>query len=171
MAASTPSVLRRALLYGTVLSLTLPDHSTPTHTLPVPASSQKMMTKSLALTADNITYDLEDSVTPSNKSSARQSLHNHLSTLTTRPPAISELAVRINAVSTPHALSDLTTLASLPNLDTIVIPKVNSPSDLHFVTDVLRHVAPHRHHSSSSPPAKMQRKWKRGKDCATHASH
>ena len=45
-----------------------------------------------------------------------------------------------------------------PNLDTIVVPKVNSASDLHFVTDVIRHSLPARHPSvfassaSSSPP-------------------
>jgi citrate lyase subunit beta-like protein len=37
-----------------------------------------------------------------------------------------------------------------PNLDAIVIPKVNSASDLHFVTDVVRHTLPERH-STTSP--------------------
>jgi len=32
-----------------------------------------------------------------------------------------------------------------PNLDAIVVPKVNKASDLHFVTDVLRHLVPERH--------------------------
>lgn len=32
-----------------------------------------------------------------------------------------------------------------PIIDAIVVPKVNRASDLHFVTDVLRHVAPERH--------------------------
>lgn len=53
--------------------------------------------------------------------------------------------MRVNAVSTPYALTDLTTLLTSPNLDAIVVPKVNSAADLHFVTDVLRHVAPSRH--------------------------
>ena len=45
-----------------------------------------------------------------------------------------------------------------PNVDTIVISKVNSASDLHFVTDAIRHLLPSRHSSvfnsstSSSPP-------------------
>ncbi|KAK3354108.1 beta subunit of citrate lyase [Neurospora tetraspora] len=126
------SVLRRALLY-------------------VPASSQKFMTKSLSLASDNITYDLEDSVTPANKQTARTQLRDHLSSLSNKPASIGELAVRINAVSTPYALDDLTTLASAPNLDAIVIPKVNSASVLSFVTDVIRHAAPQRH--SSDPTA------------------
>ncbi|KAK4117352.1 beta subunit of citrate lyase [Canariomyces notabilis] len=131
MAASTTTVLRRALLY-------------------VPASSPKMLAKSLTLTSDNITYDLEDSVTPAMKATARVSLRDHLASFPSKPPSIGELSVRINAVSSPHALEDLTTLASLPTLDTIVVPKVNSASDLSFVTDVLRHRAPHRHPLSAA---------------------
>lgn len=107
-----------------------------------------MLKKSLTLTSDNITYDLEDSVTSQNKATARSALKDHLTDHFSRPKTVGELAVRINAVSTPHALQDLTALASLPNVDAIVIPKVNSASDLSFVTDVLRHVAPDRHSSS-----------------------
>jgi len=109
-----------------------------------------MLSKSLTLTSDNITYDLEDSVTPHQKPTARAALRDHLASLQQRPPTIGELAVRINAVSTPHALEDLTALATTPGVDAIVIPKVNSASDLTFVTDVLRHVAPARHDPSAT---------------------
>ncbi|KAL7936058.1 beta subunit of citrate lyase [Trichoderma chlorosporum] len=136
MAARASSILRRSLLY-------------------VPASSQKMLSKSLALTTDNVTYDLEDSVTPSQKGNARSQLKEHLSSLKSRPSTISELAVRINAVSTPFALDDLTTLSSAEHVDAIVVPKVNSAADLTFVTDVLRHVAPERHHDGSTNPIKI----------------
>ena len=37
-----------------------------------------------------------------------------------------------------------------PNLDTIVVPKVNSASDLHFVTDVIRHTLPFKHPNTSN---------------------
>ncbi|KXJ95724.1 Pyruvate/Phosphoenolpyruvate kinase-like domain-containing protein [Microdochium bolleyi] len=133
-AARSSAILRRSLLY-------------------VPSSSPKMLQKSLGLTSDNITYDLEDSVTPTAKPAARQALREHLTTLgkgAGRPSTIGELAIRINAVSTPYALDDLTALAALPGLDAIVVPKVNSASDLSFVTDALRHLAPERHGSSSS---------------------
>ncbi|KAM3513075.1 hypothetical protein MY11210_003277 [Beauveria gryllotalpidicola] len=135
-AAKSSSILRRSLLY-------------------VPASSQKMLTKSLGLTSDNITYDLEDSVTPSAKPSARTRLAAHLASLPGRPSTVSELAVRINAVSTPFALDDLTALAPSPLVDAVVVPKVESAADLSFVTDVLRHVAPERHSASSSSPIKI----------------
>ncbi|KAH6606391.1 beta subunit of citrate lyase [Trichoderma cornu-damae] len=136
MAARASSILRRSLLY-------------------VPASSQKMLSKSLALTTDNVTYDLEDSVTPSHKEHARRQLKEHISSLKSRPCTVSELAVRINAVSTPFALDDLTALSSAHQVDAVVVPKVNSAADLTFVTDVLRHVAPERHQDGSPNPIKI----------------
>lgn len=103
-----------------------------------------MLQKSLTLTSDNVTYDLEDSVTTQQKPAARSALREHLSKLAHRPDSISELAVRINAMSTAHAEQDLRTLAALPNVDAIVIPKVNSANDLHVATDIIRHVSPSR---------------------------
>ncbi|KHO00094.1 citrate lyase subunit beta (Citrate (pro-3S)-lyase subunit beta) [Metarhizium album ARSEF 1941] len=135
-AAASTTILRRSLLY-------------------VPSSSQKMLAKSLGLASDNITYDLEDSVTPSLKPQARQQLKSHLSSLTARPPSISELAVRVNAVSSALALDDLTTLSPVPLVDAIVVPKVGSAADLTFVSDVLRHAAPERHAAASSSPVKI----------------
>ncbi|KAK3336507.1 Pyruvate/Phosphoenolpyruvate kinase-like domain-containing protein [Cercophora scortea] len=136
MSSPASTILRRALLY-------------------VPASSPRMLAKSLTLRSDNVTYDLEDSVTPSHKRDARKHLCSHLSSLE-RTSSIGDLAVRINGVSTPHALEDLRALAGVPNLETIVVPKVNSASDLSFVTDVLRHVAPERHSAvPGAPPIKL----------------
>jgi citrate lyase subunit beta-like protein len=114
-----------------------------------------MLAKSLSLKSDNITYDLEDSVTPSLKETARSQLKAHLDGLKARPSSISELAVRVNAVSSPFALGDLTTLVAAPQVDAVVMPKVESAADLTFVTDVLRHVAPDRHSSASTNPIKI----------------
>lgn len=111
----------------------------------VPSSSPRMLAKSVGLTSDNVTYDLEDSVTPTKKVDARTALRDHLASLPSRPKSISELAVRINAISTPYALDDLAALAPSPHLDAIVIPKVNSASDLTFATDALRRFAADRH--------------------------
>ncbi|KAK0119024.1 hypothetical protein ONS96_012093 [Cadophora gregata f. sp. sojae] len=123
---STSSILRRALLY-------------------VPASSPKFLQKSLTLPPlDTVSYDLEDSVTPTQKPTARKALLEFLSS-PTRPSNINELSVRINAVSSGLALDDLTTVLKAKHVDAIVVPKVNKASDLHFVTDVLRHQLPSRH--------------------------
>ncbi|RDA85638.1 hypothetical protein CP532_3559 [Ophiocordyceps camponoti-leonardi (nom. inval.)] len=127
------AVLRRSLLY-------------------VPASSSKMLAKSLSLASDNITYDLEDSVAHARKPEARESLKAHLSRLNARPVAVSELAVRINPVPTSHVIDDLAVAASSPLVDAVVVPKVESADDLAYVSSVLRHVAPDRQVDDSQNP-------------------
>ncbi|KAK2768588.1 hypothetical protein FQN54_000444 [Arachnomyces sp. PD_36] len=112
------NVLRRALLY-------------------VPGSSQRMLDKSRSLVADCVAYDLEDSVTPSKKEEARHLVRQAIDQ--PAPQGIRERAVRINSVDSGLALGDLTEVLKSPNLTTLVIPKVNSPSDLTFITDVISH--------------------------------
>ncbi|KAL5611799.1 uncharacterized protein BROUX77_001955 [Berkeleyomyces rouxiae] len=140
MAARSSAIVRRSLLY-------------------VPSSSEKMLAKSLQLKSDNITYDLEDSVAPHKKDDARALLTTHLERFTAKRPhawgTSTELCVRINAVSTPFASQDLASLAPSPNLDAILVPKVNSAADLAFVTDALQHFAPERHAPDSSNPIKI----------------
>ncbi|CVK99003.1 related to citrate lyase beta subunit [Fusarium proliferatum] len=125
--------LRRALLYAVEAHLDL-----------VPGSSQKMLTKSRNLSIDSVIYDLEDSVATESKELARGLVADHIAAdamqRSVRGPK--EVAVRINAVDTGLALQDIQ--ASVDNLDTIVVPKVQSTADLHFVADVIRHVAPQR---------------------------
>jgi citrate lyase subunit beta-like protein len=65
-----------------------------------------MLEKSRGLAVDNVTYDLEDAVTYSQKSAARAQLAQFLTQ--PRSPSIREQAVRINAVNTRLALEDLT---------------------------------------------------------------
>ncbi|KAK1142551.1 hypothetical protein N8T08_007526 [Aspergillus melleus] len=112
------NTLRRSLLY-------------------IPGSSQRFLDKSRSLTADCVAYDLEDSVTPHKKAEARSLVRRALELPPTQ--GIRERAVRINSVDSGLALADLTEVLQSPNLNTIVIPKVNSPSDLTFVTDVITH--------------------------------
>ncbi|KAJ5504033.1 Pyruvate/Phosphoenolpyruvate kinase [Penicillium fimorum] len=112
------NTLRRSLLY-------------------VPGSSQRFLDKSRSLTADCVAYDLEDSVTPHMKAEARSLVRRAIDQAA--PPGIRERAVRINSVDSGLALRDLTEILQSPNLTTIVIPKVNSASDLTFVTDVITH--------------------------------
>ncbi|EAQ90847.1 hypothetical protein CHGG_02782 [Chaetomium globosum CBS 148.51] len=131
MSSSVLPTLRRALFY-------------------VPASSPRFLAKSLVLTSDNVTYDLEDSVTPSHKPAARIALREHLTNLRKTETHLGEIAVRINAVSTAHAIKDIQAVAALPSLDTIVVPKVNSPADLLLVEDVIRQAAPERAAAASA---------------------
>ena len=90
---------------------------------------------------------------PAQKAAARENIVSFLSQA--RPPRIAELSVRINAVSSGLALADLSAVLQAPNLDALVVPKVNRASDLHFVTDVVRHALPERHASSSANPLKI----------------
>ena len=120
--------LRRALLY-------------------VPGSSQKMLAKSQSLNLDCVTYDLEDSVTPSLKKTARQNISRLLNG--ERSATIKENAVRINSLSSGFALDDLTAISHLSNLDTVVVPKVTSAADLRFVSDVLQQSQNSRQESTS----------------------
>jgi citrate lyase subunit beta-like protein len=110
-----------------------------------------MLSKSRGLTVDNVTYDLEDSVTPSQKAPARSALRSFLSQ--PRGAGIAELAVRINAVDSGYALEDLQEILHAPNLDALVVPKVNSAADLHFVSDIIRHILPDRHPNPQSSPS------------------
>jgi citrate lyase subunit beta-like protein len=114
----------------------------------VPSSSKKMLEKSFAMHADNVTYDLEDSVAPHMKSEARSNLRDILNKQ--RPAGIKEMCVRINSVDTGLALNDLTAVLKGEYLDAIMVPKCESAADLHFVTDVIRHLSPERHASGAT---------------------
>ncbi|RAK74255.1 HpcH/HpaI aldolase/citrate lyase family protein [Aspergillus fijiensis CBS 313.89] len=128
------NTLRRALLY-------------------IPGSSQRFIDKSRTLTADCVAYDLEDSVTPHKKAEARSLVRRALDQ--PAPEGIRERAVRINSVDSGLALSDLTEVLQSPNLTTVVIPKVNSPSDLTFVTDVITHTLSQQQHNPDRPPISL----------------
>jgi citrate lyase beta subunit len=86
MSQIASSFLRRALLY-------------------VPASSTRFLEKSRALAVDLCVYDLEDSVTTSNKPQARRNVRQLLSQ--PKGTGIREQAVRINSVESGLALDDL----------------------------------------------------------------
>lgn len=127
------------------------------------------------MTADCVAYDLEDSVTPHKKAEARSLVRRALDL--PAPSGIRERAVRINSVDSGLALADLTEVVSetspspkvnnpanetkqlqSPNLSTIVIPKVNSASDLTFVTDVVSHTLSQQARSqdaASRPPLSL----------------
>lgn len=114
----------------------------------VPSSSKKMLDKATTMTVDTVAYDLEDSVAPSKKAEARQNLSSVLSQ--PRPSTIRETCVRINAVDSGLALADLTEILKGEHLDAIMLPKCDSAADLHFVTDVIRHILPERHPNSGA---------------------
>lgn len=92
----------------------------------VPGSNEKMLTKAKDLKADLILFDLEDSVRPANKVSARKLVAKTVAELRADEKHV---GVRINDLSSGQALADLSAvLPSKPSL--IVLPKVESGEDL-----------------------------------------
>ncbi|KAF9651339.1 beta subunit of citrate lyase [Thelephora ganbajun] len=106
-----------------------------------PASSDKMLRKSLETSSDMIIYDLEDSVPPAraDKDAARHRLLNLLST-TEKLPAPERIAVRLNSVNTDHFVGDIRCIANIPAVRTLVIPKVDHEDHLGHVEQGISHV-------------------------------
>ena len=100
----------------------------------VPADSNKKMMKALASEADAIIFDLEDSVTPSQKPIARELL----GLLPERRDGEPQRWVRINPLGTDDHRDDLDLIEDL-EIDGIVLPKAQCGDD---VADLAAELAP-----------------------------
>jgi citrate lyase subunit beta/citryl-CoA lyase len=98
-----------------------------------------MLAKALSLPADEVFFDLEDSVAPDRKDEARANVAEALRRA--RGGADRPLGVRINDVATAWWEEDLAAVASLP-VDFVTIPKVHRPEQVALVDDVLGGSAP-----------------------------
>jgi citrate lyase subunit beta/citryl-CoA lyase len=105
--------------------------------LSVPGTSSKMMAKAASLPADEIFFDLEDSVSPTSKDEARQAI---VSALRDNDYSGKTVAVRINAVATKWAAEDLAVVAGARGraLDCVLVPKVEHAHEVMFVAHMLR---------------------------------
>ena len=98
--------------------------------LAVPASSAKMIEKSKGLACDQILFDLEDSVAPDEKASARENL---IKLFAAKPTFRARyISIRVNATNTPYFKDDLAALNKIAagSLFSVVLPKVESTSNL-----------------------------------------
>jgi citrate lyase subunit beta/citryl-CoA lyase len=104
--------------------------------LSVPGSSEKMLAKARVLAADEILFDLEDSVTPDRKESARSAV---AAALRDGAWEARTLAVRINGAATRWCHRDVIELVESagPRLACLIVPKVERPDDLAFVDRLL----------------------------------
>ena len=105
--------------------------------LAVPASSAKMIEKSKGLACDQILFDLEDSVAPNEKVSARSNL---IKLFSSKPAFRARyISVRVNATSTPYFKDDLAALAQIPSdaLFSIVLPKVEQANEIDLLGGAL----------------------------------
>ncbi len=105
--------------------------------LSVPGSSPKMLGKAAGLPADEVFFDLEDSVAPLEKEAARgnviQALKDNEFTAPTK-------VLRVNGVYTKWCAKDISEVVEAvgEQLDAIMIPKVETVSDVKFVSNMLR---------------------------------
>jgi citrate lyase subunit beta/citryl-CoA lyase len=95
-----------------------------------------MIEKAVQLESDQIFFDLEDAVAPDHKREARRLVIDALNGLDFGSRV---RVVRINDVTTPHAYGDIVELVTSagPNLDCLLVPKVQSASHVHFVDHLL----------------------------------
>jgi citrate lyase beta subunit len=104
--------------------------------LSVPGHIEKMHAKALGAKADAVLLDLEDSVPLEMKADARRQVIQTLQTAGGNAP---RLSLRINALDTPFGYRDLLEVveAAGDHIDTVVVPKVSHPGDIHFVERML----------------------------------
>ncbi|MED6332493.1 MAG: aldolase/citrate lyase family protein, partial [Pseudomonadota bacterium] len=99
----------------------------------VPGGNNRMFEKALALPADSLILDLEDSVTPESKEAARDHVCNWV---TNADFGKKECLVRINSMDTPWGEDDLLAIMGvLP--DGLVLPKVATREDVDAIDETM----------------------------------
>ncbi|MEP2922046.1 CoA ester lyase [Sulfitobacter sp.] len=92
----------------------------------IPGSKPRALDKARGLPADAIIFDLEDAVTPDEKTAARATLAD---ALTQGGYGARMKIIRINGLDTEWGIDDAKAAAAM-GADAILLPKVNSPADL-----------------------------------------
>jgi malyl-CoA/(S)-citramalyl-CoA lyase len=98
-----------------------------------------MLEKAPTAGADMVFLDLEDAVAPDDKAQARKNVIEALNDLDWSGCAVS---VRINGLDTHYCYRDIVDVVEQAGdkLDTILIPKVNTPADILFVSTMLEQI-------------------------------
>lgn len=102
--------------------------------LSVPGDRPRFHEKAQQVPADEVMFDLEDSVAPANKTNARNLV---LESLQRFDFAGKTVAVRVNQAGTPWFEDDLKAAASSSRVATIVLPKVGSAKEVRAVEAML----------------------------------
>jgi len=105
----------------------------------VPGSSERFLAKATGVPADQIFFDLEDSVAPLEKEAARQLI---IDAVKGNEFAAPTLVVRINGVYTKWCYRDIITIVEAigDRIDCLMIPKVEYPSDVVFVDKLVTQI-------------------------------
>jgi citrate lyase subunit beta/citryl-CoA lyase len=107
--------------------------------LAVPGSNPGMFEKAAAGNADYIFLDCEDAVIPDDKPQARKNIIQALNEIDWQGKTMS---VRINGLDTHYMYRDVVDIVEQAGhkLDTILIPKVGTPSDVYMVDCLLTQI-------------------------------
>ncbi len=107
--------------------------------LAVPGSSPNMFEKAANSDVDYIFLDCEDAVIPDDKEQARNNIIEALNDVDWQGKTMS---VRINGLDTHYMYRDVVDIVEQAgaNLDTILIPKVGTPSDVYVVDCLLTQI-------------------------------
>jgi len=100
--------------------------------LSVPGHVKKMHEKAFNSNSDVVMFDLEDSVPPNEKKRARGIVNASLEEFDWSGKIVS---IRINQSETPFAYKDIVEIVEANGkvIDSLVLPKVDSEKDIHFV--------------------------------------
>ncbi|CAM4193083.1 HpcH/HpaI aldolase/citrate lyase family protein [Lacicoccus alkaliphilus] len=98
----------------------------------IPGSKDKFLSKSTELSADIIIFDLEDSVVPTEKASAREKIMPWLN----HPDIHSKKYIRVNEIHSTYFIDDLQALVS-EHLDGVVLPKTGGADDIKILDYLL----------------------------------
>lgn len=95
----------------------------------VPGNQERRIEKARSVPADALILDMEDSVPPAEKETARNMVASVIGGLAS---AGREIFVRTNSLQTPYAESDIKAVV-MPGLKAIVLPKSETANDIHRV--------------------------------------
>lgn len=95
----------------------------------MPGANERALEKAKGLPADAIIFDLEDAVAPDAKVEARGRV---CAAVTSGEYGLRELTIRVNSIETPWHADDLRAVAEA-GPDAVVVPKINSPADVHQI--------------------------------------
>ena len=109
--------------------------------LAVPGSSPKMFEKALNSNADYIFLDLEDAVSPNDKIEARKNVITAIKELNWKDNG-KTISIRINGLDTHYMYRDVIEIIEEvgDKVDTLLIPKVGSASDVYMVDCMLNQI-------------------------------
>ena len=109
--------------------------------LAVPGSSPKMFEKAITSNADVIFLDLEDAVSPQDKIPSRQNIIKAIKEMNWKEKG-KTISIRINSLDTHYMYRDVIEIVEEvgEKIDTILIPKAGSSSDVYMVDCLLTQI-------------------------------